>query len=155
MRDCSCEVCKSACNRKPGWFLPGEVEETSKNLGMTKEMFFKEHLSVDFFGNKKDHTFILSPAVVGVKPGGMFPFVPTGSCVFYKGGKCSIHESGKPFECRKYHHDATNFDNLAVRGRIIEEWDGRQGEEIIRNLLGRKPEMPEPSFGDLLKMVRS
>ena len=71
--DCSCEECKSACERKPGWLKPGQAEVVASHLNISLEELFQTKLMVDFWEhleefNNKD-AFVLSPAVVGGNPG--------------------------------------------------------------------------------------
>jgi hypothetical protein len=38
--DCQCAICKRACERKPGWFAPGELTKAAQLLGMNEKEFF-------------------------------------------------------------------------------------------------------------------
>ena len=143
---CSCDKCKSACSRKPGWFMPNEAEKAAESLGMTLKEFFDKHLAVDFyegFGGEED-TFVLSPAVKGNQTGAMFPYKPTGVCVLFKEGKCSIH-GNSPFECGQYiHTDSTReVDDRHIA--VKEAWKGHQKQ--IEELLGEKPYASENEGG--------
>ena len=84
--NCNCEKCKCACVNKPGWFRPGEAEGVAEYLGLTLKECFEQKLVIDYyFGeelNEKD-TFVLAPAVNGVKSGSLMPFNPMGQCIFY------------------------------------------------------------------------
>lgn len=109
---CQCDECRAACERKPGFFLPGEAEILAANMGLTLQELFDRHLMVeqipltdDIFGK---YVGVLSPAVVGREPGTRFPFLePRGTCVFFQNGRCTVHVKGKPHECRvTIHHSA-------------------------------------------------
>ncbi|MBD5636139.1 MAG: hypothetical protein IAI49_16850, partial [Candidatus Eremiobacteraeota bacterium] len=84
------------------------------------------YLSVDWW-EAGDELYVLSPAVVGGNPGGMFSFDPRGQCVFFSNGRCEIHEA-KPFECRAYTH-TNDYDGVQSRHRYIaNEWADHQDE---------------------------
>lgn len=140
---CDCKKCKNACSYKPGWFLPGEAEKTAESLNMTLKDFFDKYLAVDFFEGSKT-TFVLSPAVVGNPTGAMFPYRPTGVCVFFKEGKCSIH-GNSPFECAQYIHTDPQKDVQERHENVKNAWDKHQKQ--IEELLGEKPYTPENEGG--------
>lgn len=48
MNDCRCNVCKQACEFKPGWFLPGEAEKAADYFDLDFWEFFNAFLGVDF-----------------------------------------------------------------------------------------------------------
>ena len=118
---CSCKRCISACSNKPGWFLPGEVEKTAKFLDMTTQDFFDKYLAVDWFRD----TFVLAPAIIESKPGGMYPLNPHGQCIFFKNNRCSIH-AVKPFECRNYNHNKRTEESQATHELVAKEWEPHQ-----------------------------
>ena len=149
--ECSCEECTSACHRKPGWFLPEEIKPAAALLGITEQEFFNEYLSVDYYGSSHDaegneipngFMFVLSPATDKSQPGDIFPFDPSGTCVFLKDNKCSIH-SAKPFECKVYDH--RHLVSTEVHKHVAEAW--LEHKNKIVELLGREPEVE--SFVDL------
>lgn len=145
---CECDSCKSACENKPGWFLPGEAEKAATLKGMTLKEFFDKYLSVEYmYGEEReDMTWLLSPAIVGEEPGKEFPANPDGTCVFFtEDGLCSIHDA-KPHECRVANHTDSREQGDKVHIAIAVEWEGHQ--EQIPKLLGREPE--EPDFGELM-----
>jgi Fe-S-cluster containining protein len=154
-QDCSCNACKSACEFKPGWFKPGEVEKVAKFLKLSKKDLFDNRLMVDWYISPGEHegdVFVLSPAVVGRVPGAEFPGNPRGQCVFFKkNGKCEIHEV-KPFECREMLHGESE-DVVSSRHEAIGvSWIRHQRQ--ITNLLGRKPQSTECSVADFLFSLR-
>lgn len=147
---CSCEDCKSACRRKPGWFTPGQIERVAEHLQIPLAQLFKTKLAVDFYYGEGDDSdgidrFAISPAVVGNEPGQEFPVKPVGRCVFYEKGRCTIH-AVKPDECRLMLHSIapTPRDHL----RRAKEWDPHRAQII--ELLGHEPATPQPTLLDVL-----
>lgn len=135
----TCDRCRSACDRKPGWFLPGEAEKTAGYLGVSLDELFREYLAVDWWAGAYP-VFLLSPAVRGNKTGQEFPGDPTGSCVFFEDGRCRIHPV-KPHECAVSWCGGCPPDTHYL---TAEAWEGHQGQ--IRDLLGREPQ-DEPFDG--------
>lgn len=138
---CSCVACQSACTYKPGWFLPGEPEILAQGLGLTLQQLFDQFLAVDYVEPQEgeEHIFLLSPAVTKMEPGTVFPFDPRGECVFYVDEKCSVHEHGKPAECRRMDHDTDRTIGQRQHMEIGRAWAEHQ--EQIEELLGKKPEV--------------
>lgn len=139
---CDCTGCKSACKTKPGWFLPGEPERVAEFLKITPKELFDNYLAADWYSSAdldKD-VFVLSPAVIGNPTGALFPFKPTGTCVFLdENGSCKIH-SVAPFECKEYIHSDTKELTTTRHKNIALEWKDKQ--ESIKVLLGSEPEVP-------------
>jgi Fe-S-cluster containining protein len=135
----TCDRCRSACDRKPGWFLPGEAEKTAEYLGLSLLELFREHLAVDWW-DAVEPVFLLSPAVRGNKAGQEFPGDPTGSCVFFEEGRCRIHRA-KPHECAVSWCGGCPPDTHYTTATA---WEGHQDQ--IRGLLGREPQ-DEPFYG--------
>ena len=143
--ECSCRDCTSACYKKPGWFIPEEIKPAADLLGLTEEEFFKQFLSVDYYGNPDNFLFVLSPATVDNQPGEMFPLIPSGQCVFLKDGACSIH-AAKPFECKLYDHRKNESAEAAREGHlaVAEAWIPHK--DRIAQLLGREPTVETNPF---------
>lgn len=84
---CDCAKCQALCKSEPGWFMPEEIPAAAALLNVSIEEFTAQYL--------QPHA---------VDDGLITMYSPRQrvdkSCVFFKGGKCSIHEA-KPFECRK------------------------------------------------------
>lgn len=151
--DCKCDKCRQACTIKPGWFKPGEVEQTAAHLGMTVEELFRTKLMVDWWGQgvEMDHNiYVLSPAMVGETPGDMAPFAPHGTCVFYKNGLCEIH-AVKPYECRVSDH--TTPTTKSAHLKTAQTWDTPEHTAQITKLLGHEAEAPQAGFADIFAML--
>lgn len=88
--------------------MPGEAEKAAEFLGLKLKTFFRRYLAIDYWTSNPEDIFVLSPAVKGRPPGGMFPFDPRGECVFFQKGLCEINDV-KPYECRMAHHDNKTF----------------------------------------------
>ena len=129
----TCGVCRSGCDRKPGWFLPGEAEKTAAHLGITLPELFRDYLAVDWWVAGQEPVFLLSPAVRGNEAGREFPGDPRGTCVFYEGGRCRIHPA-KPHECASTWCGGGPPD---VHRTTAMAWQDHQGQ--LRELLGREP----------------
>lgn len=125
VKDCTCYKCQAACQNKPGWFLPGEVDWLEG--GIT--------------------TFVLAPAITAMEAGTEYPSNPSGQCVFYRDGLCAIHPV-KPFECRTFLHGQSREKTTARHERVGRTW--RKHQEQIAELLGREPEEQEPDVLEAL-----
>ena len=136
---CSCERCQGACQHKPGWFRPEQIAPLAAALGLTEQQLFDHYLQVDWWvvddGNE---IFVLSPGVVRGDLGGMFDRDPRGTCVWFKDGKCAIHELGKPYECASWRHDTPEGCGQVVHHETARSWADHADK--VRQLLGRDPE---------------
>jgi Fe-S-cluster containining protein len=148
-QSCTCEKCVAACKYKPGWFKPGEMEKAAQLLGITPKEFFDKYLHVEYWegdeqsGNKD--VFILAPIPLSCEPGIMADYrVATGTCIFLKDGKCSIHFA-KPYECREMIHDVSD---AGPHEEAMAAWNNDGAQRQIAELLGHEPEIPEHSFLD-------
>lgn len=150
--DCQCDCCKTACQNRPGWFAPGEIEQAAAHKGLSLKDFFNRFLAVDWWQTDEKAIFVIAPAIKGSPTGQEYPAQPTGQCIFYENSLCSIHEA-KPSECRFYIHDSANEDNMEHRRQIVEVWKVEKNQEQIVELLGREPE--EKSFFDWLYEMRT
>ena len=118
-------------------------------MGLSLPELFASHLAIDWW-EADEPTFVLSPGIIqhGVEyVGSEVPGNPLGRCVFYKDGRCSIHEV-KPFECRAYHHDFTREQSAANHRAAFEAWVGAEHQKQIAELLGREPSSASYSIFD-------
>lgn len=137
MSECSCEVCLSACENKPGWFLPGEAEHAAALLGLPIMDFFNRYLAIDYWEDDGDlpQTFAIAPAVPGCE-GKKYPWEPHGRCVLLDGDndRCKIYEA-RPHECREYIHSDTRGAIDKRHRAIAKAWVDHQ-EQTIELLKG-------------------
>jgi len=146
----TCGKCQSACERKPGWFKPGEVEAVAEYLGLTLPELFASKLAVDWWvGGGKDYSdiYTLSPALIGEHAGIEFPGDPRGQCVFFKDGRCEIHPV-KPFECAES-LPCDDSDGRNLHKEAADAWNTEENQGQIRVLLGRQPESAEFEGGGM------
>lgn len=140
--ECSCEVCVSACRKKPGWFLPEEIKPAAELLGLSEKDFFDKYLSVDYYGNTDGFLFVLAPATENSEPGKEYPLEPGGRCIFLdEDNKCQIH-AAKPYECKSYDHrgsQSSQDDAKDNHKAVAEAWVPHLWK--IKELLGRDPEV--------------
>ena len=143
---CQCNNCKDACQR-PGWFVPGEIEQVAEFLNISIEELFRTKLIVDWWEeDSKQNTFVLCPGIKDRPFGTMAPHNPHGECIFFNNkGLCEIHPV-KPFECAKYScKSRKSFHEEAKK-----KWENKTAQKQIRKLLGEEPEAEEGSSLDLL-----
>src|SRR5271154_3645616 len=160
---CSCKECQTACSNKPGWFAPSQIKPLAKKLGLTVQELFNKHLQIDWWDRYPKHVFVLSPRQTHGAGGTMFPGNPKGECHWFKKGKCSIHELGKPRECQMLGHREEEDEEKMTYNRATGEvkiplrpisnheavmmtWDNPKAQKMIRDLYGAEPEAEECSF---------
>lgn len=129
---CSCSACVSACEYKPGWFMPGEAEKLAEALGVDLKTLFKKHLQVDYWARAEGDILVLSPRINNRRGGTRFPFNPMGQCHWLKDGLCEIHEKGKPFECAQNMHDGT--DPRVHHEAVAMAWNTPEHQKQIEDL---------------------
>jgi Fe-S-cluster containining protein len=141
---CSCEKCAGACGHKPGWFKPEEIAPLATALGLTEKQLFDQYLQVDWWEGDEatdgEDVFVLSPAVVDGDVGDMFDHDPRGECVWFIGGKCAVHDQGKPFECAAYHHADQKEKWSGAHQEAAVAWNSPEHQAKVKELLGRDPE---------------
>lgn len=149
--DCSCSNCQNACKRKPGWFKPGEVEKVATFLGISLQELFSDYLAIDYWAGES--IFILAPAtktLTGGLPGQMYTYFGKGECVFFKDGKCSIHEV-KPFECKELLHDSMEISQQRHED-VAMFWKSDQSQ--IKELYGKNPKIERMTLKELNLMAQ-
>jgi Fe-S-cluster containining protein len=90
--------------------------------------------------------------ITSMMPGSVYPFRPTGRCVFFKEGRCSIHEA-KPRECRFADHTKTMEECSEDRGKMVDEWKKEEHQQYIADILGYKPVKPEAGIFDIFGLL--
>jgi hypothetical protein len=139
--ECDCHHCKAACEHRPGWFLPEQIEPLAKSLGITTAELFKEHLQVDWWVGSPD-IFLLAPRLKGETGGTIYPGDPCGICHWFRDGKCEIHTHGKPAECQQLGHEGGRVVT-GDREKIADAWRGAEHQQMVRDLYGLEPEAPD------------
>lgn len=145
---CKCESCVSACSQKPGWFTPEQIKKAAEYLKITEKEFFNKYLLIDWYQahkkNDYEDVFVLSPAIVGIDAGTMFPGNPKGQCVFFNEDQlCDIHDV-KPFECSEL--KCSDTDVSERHENAAGKWIAHQ--KYIEELYGDIPYPEQTSFLD-------
>lgn len=150
--DCQCNRCVGACSHNPGWFTPRQAEKVAKLLGLTLKEFFDKYLGVNWWekeeGSYEKDIFVLAPAITTMEAGTEYPADPRGKCVFFKDGKCQIHDA-KPHECKAYTHTDTREDVHVRHRAVADKWATEKNQKQIVKLLGREPKSENFSLLDL------
>jgi hypothetical protein len=118
---CSCEVCRSYCNR-PGWWT---VEEAARALdaGYGPRMML-EMAPGNTFG-------VLSPAFKGNEGDFSRELFSSQGCTFLKNGLCELHATGlEPLECRFCHHDRIGL-GPKCHADIECDWNSAAGRDLV------------------------
>lgn len=142
---CECEKCKSACQFRPGWFKPEQIQILADNLKLTIEELFDKYLAIDWWfgtGSEDKDIFMLAPALRVGYTGTYYDYDPRGTCIFFKDGKCSIYDKGKPFECSQYMHTDTQEQVSERHREVAMSW--KEHQETIEKLFGDVLCIPEP-----------
>ena len=135
--ECQCPKCKSACNYKPGWFAPGEVEKVAEYKKITLKELFDQYLGVDWWVKYLNNIFLLAPATTGMTPGEQYPEEPKGRCIFFKKELCEIHPV-KPFECAQWDHTIKHH-TINFHKEVAMKWNNSKSQKQIITLLGNHP----------------
>ncbi len=149
INDCSCSECVGYCERRPGWFLPEEIEPLAKFLKLNLQDCFDQFLGADYWaggGSDGENIWLLAPAIQGFE-GSEYPYNPIGRCTFLdERNRCSIH-AVKPYECRAAHH--ANKRESGVHEATAMAWKAHQGTVI--SAMCREPAEPDGSPLELLE----
>jgi hypothetical protein len=148
-KPCSCKACQGACETRPGWFTPDQIAPLAEALGVTVQVLFDEHLSVDWWSGDPD-IFVLAPRMSNDSGGGMYPADPRGRCHWLVDGKCSIHDLGKPYECQKAHHSLPPDAHTKNHEAAANAWRTDEHQKTIKELYGDEPVAEELGLLDYL-----
>lgn len=108
---CDCDLCKENCRVIPGYLQPQDIHRMQTLLGYFNTLdFAMDYLlaSAGAIVRKGDKVFRVRTLVPGRQE--------NGSCVFFDGIGCEIHEAA-PFGCAFFDAHDTNHD-LAAKGLI-------------------------------------
>jgi Fe-S-cluster containining protein len=96
---CTCDGCIEACRIKPGWFIPIQIPELLKyfKVKTIKGLIEIGKFAIDFWAGDEEDILILAPNIKN-NPSEMYPYDPTGKCVFLKNDRCKIYNI-RPYEC--------------------------------------------------------
>lgn len=146
---CTCEACVGACQHRPGWFLPGEVERVAAYLGKPLAQLFQEDLAIDWLWSRvhQQYCYVLAPRLQQAEGGREYPAEPGGTCVFLKEGRCTIHPV-KPSECAQMLHTDSMEAKSARRWAIAYAW---KDDTQVAQLLGRVPQAAPLTFAQQLR----
>jgi hypothetical protein len=118
---CSCEVCRSYCNR-PGWWT---VEQAARALeaGYAKRIMLE--MAPGFtFG-------VLSPAFKGCETKFAFNEYASNGCTFLMDGRCELHGTDhQPLECRYCHHERVGM-GPRCHADIEKDWNTPAGRALV------------------------
>ena len=106
-RECDCEKCRECCTREPGWFLPEEIPETARYLGLSEAIFIETYCQK----HPLENAIALSPK----------HHPHSTACIFFEGGKCRIHPV-KPFECAKVFACEPERRHRRTRALVARKW---------------------------------
>ena len=142
--DCSCDRCQNLCRTKPGWFSPEQIAPLARKLGSSVEALFKKYLTIDVAllgtAEKRTAIFVLAPGMVDKPSGAVSDPRTKGACVWFKDGKCAVHEL-KPRECAAIDHTTTPAAGDTMRAAILQQW--RPHKRFLQDLYGKKLKAPE------------
>lgn len=122
------------CLKRPGWFMPGEIEKAAKYLGLTLRLFFVMYLGVYRWEKclEFDHNVsVLAPAILGDTHSFEYSPCQQGACIFFENDLCGI-ERAKPFGCTI--SNDKHFHELQLM--IAKAWDTPENQKQIFDLLG-------------------
>jgi hypothetical protein len=118
---CSCDICKSYCQR-PGWWT---VEEAIKaiNGGLANRIML-EISPCQNFG-------VLSPSFKGNEANYALEIFSTRGCTFFQNGLCELFGTGlQPLECRFCHHERFGLGKKCHLD-IEKDWNTKQAKRLI------------------------
>lgn len=118
------------CLKRPGWFMPGEIEKAAKHLGLTPRLFFIMYLGIYQWekGPEFGHdVFILRPAVLEFRSFKHFSN-QKGTCIFYENKLCCIN-CVKPFGCTL---QVVEYEDKVS---IAKAWNTPKNQKQIADLL--------------------
>jgi len=118
---CQCKLCRSACESKPGWFKPDQIEAVMKyfKVKTVKDLLGKDKFAIDWWCGDRN-ILILAPNIKG-NDCIQYPNDPRGECVFYKNEKCEIYDI-RPFECAVHIHSEAEERSEERHNKVSKLW---------------------------------
>lgn len=128
-RSCQCNLCRLACQNRPGFPTPQEAQKAI-DAGLAGR-YMK-----DWYEEDNRNIYMLAPAIRG-REGKIAPMWPVGTCNFLKDGNCEIHFSGfKPQQCRQaYPCKPKSEKGYFENSDMAKLWDSEEGKLVIINWL--------------------
>ena len=98
------------CKSSPGWYGPGELEQSAQALGMQPDEFVRKFLVIDGIEFEEKRVEVFAPVKLdrfgkpawqpGTRVDALYRTL-RGVCVFYDGHGCKIYQA-RPIECARY-----------------------------------------------------
>lgn len=124
---CNCDECISACQFRPGWFLPSQINKLKEyfKVKTIRDLLGPERLAIDWanhVGIFDEDVLILAPNIID-NDCIQYPRDPRRQCVFLdcKNKTCRIY-CIRPYECAWYNHDRIDEEIEKNRDYIIKKW---------------------------------
>jgi hypothetical protein len=118
---CSCDVCRSYCER-PGWWTVKEAENAIRE-GLAGRMMLEISPERDFG--------VLSPAFRGNEGNYALQDFAKNGCTFLGNELCELFGTGlQPLECRFCHHDRAG-QGITCHREIEKEWNTPFAKRVI------------------------
>ena len=118
---CTCDVCRSFCQR-PGWWTVEEAEK-AVDAGFAGRMMLEISPELDFG--------VLSPAFKGNESNYALKAFSKNGCTFLDNGLCTLYGTGfQPLECLYCHHTRKG-KGLKCHTDIERDWKTRNGQKLI------------------------
>ncbi len=135
MTDCSCAKCVECCERRPGWFKPGEAERAAELLNLTLQDFFDQYLVIDYWVGTEENILLLQPRQIGNsrKRLNFTDAFRESPCIFLEQGLCKIHEA-KPFECKATMGCVEKVKPTGWHETAAMAWDNPEAQQQIEEL---------------------
>lgn len=94
--ECSCAMCQAACRHMPGMLIPGDIDRIAESLDTTpsEDFIAKNFRASNGMKALCQGNLVVIPTIVPAQK-------PNGECVFYSGGKCTVHKAS-PFGCSHF-----------------------------------------------------
>ncbi len=124
--------------------MPEQIAPLARRLGITIDELFHKYLTIDAVlieeQKQMKAVYVLAPAIVGQRPGTVSDPTARGTCLWFTGGACQIHEA-KPRECQFVDHTTTPQSSDLLRASILREWVSHK--PFVQQLYGKKLKAPE------------
>jgi hypothetical protein len=117
---CDCEVCRGYCAR-PGWWTVAEAAGALE-VGLGVRMMLE--LAPD------RPVGVLAPAFAGNEGGAALQRYAGAGCTFLRAGRCELHGTHQPLECRACHHARPGL-GPRCHATLERDWDTPAGQALV------------------------